>query len=102
MPIYEFECSCGCSFDRLCSLGLEESACPSCGGVAGRIISVPAPPVIKGEGGNWNRFVEKNRFPWKPEKSLARPGDLGSGIKMYDIPDLDKKKLAQKADLFGE
>ena len=48
MPIYEFNCkACSALFERLLPLDTKEHNCPICGKVCGKIISIPAPPVVK-------------------------------------------------------
>ncbi len=40
MPIYEFVCSCGYKFEKLCKMGDDSSAlCPQCGGEGRKVFS---------------------------------------------------------------
>jgi putative FmdB family regulatory protein len=48
MPIYEFKCTpCNAIFERLLPIDTKNQDCPICGKECSKIISVPAPPVVK-------------------------------------------------------
>jgi len=95
MPIYEFRCvSCCNQWEQLSPVGLVESVCSGCGGLARQIISCPAPPVIMGEGGTLNKFVDKHRYKWEPKKMLSAP-------RVYEMEfgKAERERLAAKAAL---
>jgi putative FmdB family regulatory protein len=42
MPLYDHHCNdCGCEFERETKVDFKFQKCPSCGGVAHRIVSIP-------------------------------------------------------------
>jgi len=48
MPIYEFKCKeCNALFERLLPIGAKNQDCPICGKECSKIVSIPAPPVVK-------------------------------------------------------
>jgi putative FmdB family regulatory protein len=50
MPVYEFECDCGHSFEELVSMGTKSSECPKCHEKAKKIMS---PCTFELKGGGW-------------------------------------------------
>lgn len=50
MPVYEFECDCGHSFEELVSMGTKSSECPKCYEKAKKIMS---PCTFELKGGGW-------------------------------------------------
>ena len=50
MPVYEFECECGNSFEELVKMGTKEIKCPECDRKAKKIMSLCA---FELKGGGW-------------------------------------------------
>jgi putative FmdB family regulatory protein len=50
MPVYEFECDCGHSFEELVSMVTKSSECPKCNEKAKKIMS---PCTFELKGGGW-------------------------------------------------
>jgi putative FmdB family regulatory protein len=50
MPVYEFECDCGHSFEELVKMGTQSAACPQCNKKAPKIMS---PCTFELKGGGW-------------------------------------------------
>jgi putative FmdB family regulatory protein len=50
MPVYEFECDCGNSFEKLVSMGTTSSECPKCQEKAKKIMSSC---TFELKGGGW-------------------------------------------------
>lgn len=57
MPIYEYS-HCGKIYERIKPVGTEEIACPECGGVAKKILSMPGRLLFKGSGWTTPRAIE--------------------------------------------
>ena len=50
MPVYEFECDCGNSFEELVKMGTKSMECPKCRKKAPKIMS---PCTFELKGGGW-------------------------------------------------
>jgi len=50
MPVYEFECNCGHSFEELVKMGTKSMECPKCREKASKIMS---PCTFELKGGGW-------------------------------------------------
>lgn len=105
-PLFEFRCDeCGNEFEELVITSKDIVKCEGCGSTSPRkVMSVPAPPIIKGVGGSEHRFIDKNRFPPKAAtfaKLPPRPHDMGQGVRVYemDFGPTERKRLEERAHM---
>ena len=69
MPLYDWQCSCGLKFESISYNPKKKARCPACGHLAVRLLSTPAPPIIRGHN-------SANGYSAKPVKA-TKPGDQG-------------------------